>query len=198
MKQHGLALAALVDVLVRALEMAGAATEILGFTTATWNGGRAQRDWHRAGRPTHPGRLNEVRHLVFKDADTPWRHARRGVAALLKADMFREGVDGEAVLWATQRLMDRNEGRKLLLVISDGSPMDSATHLANDSHYLDQHLRDVVSAVESAGAVEIFGIGVALDLSPYYSRSHVLDLEESIGNTLLRELVALLGSHVRR
>ena len=198
MKQHGLALAALVDVLVRALEMAGAVTEILGFTTATWNGGRAQRDWHRAGRPAHPGRLNEVCHLVFKDADTPWRHARRGVAALLKADMFREGVDGEAVLWATQRLMDRNEGRKLLLVISDGSPMDSATHLANDSHYLDQHLRDVVSAVESAGAVEIFGIGVALDLSPYYSRSHVLDLEVSSGNTLLRELVELLGSHVRR
>ncbi len=198
MKQHAPALAALVDVLVRALEMAGAATEILGFTTAAWNGGRAQRDWQQAGRPAHPGRLNELCHMVFKDAETPWRRARKGVAALLKADMFREGVDGEAVLWATRRLTDRNEGRKLLLVISDGSPMDSATNRANDTHYLDQHLRDVVAAVESAGEVDIFGVGVALDLSPYYSRSHVLDLERSSGNTLLRELVGLLGSHVRR
>ena len=120
------------------------------------------------------------------------------LAALLKSDLFREGIDGEAVLWATRRLAARDEPRKLLLVLSDGSPMDSATSLANDPHYLDHHLRDVVQAVESAGAVEIFGVGVGLDLSPYYSRSHVLDLEAASGNELLRELVAMIGGRARR
>jgi len=198
MKQHAEPLAALVDVWMRALEMAGIPGEVLGFTTSSLNGGRAQRDWLRAGRPPHPGRLNEVSHLVFKDADTPWRRAKLSMAALLKADLFREGIDGEAVLWATRRLGAREETRKLLLVLSDGSPMDSATNLANDVHYLDHHLRDVVQGVEMAGVVEIFGVGVALDLSPYYSRSHVLDLEASGPRDWTRELLALIGGRARR
>jgi cobaltochelatase CobT len=198
MKQHAEPLAALVDVWVRALELAGVASEVLGFTTGAWNGGRAQRDWMRAGRPRHPGRLNEVNHLVFKDADTPWRRAKPNLAALLKADLFREGIDGEAVLWATRRLAARTEERKLLLVVSDGSPMDSATNLANDVFYLDHHLRDVVRSVESRGEVEVFGVGVALDLSPYYSRCHVLDLEGSAARDWVRELLALIGGRSRR
>ena len=198
MKQHTEPLAALVDVWVRALEIAGISAEVLGFTTSAWNGGRAQRDWLRAGRPQHPGRLNEVSHLVFKDADTPWRRAKLPIAALLKADLFREGIDGEAVLWAARRLGAREEARKLLLVLSDGSPMDSATNLANDVHYLDHHLRDVVQGVETSGVVEIFGVGVALDLSPYYSRSHVLDLDASGPQDGLRELLALIGGRARR
>lgn len=198
MKQHAEPIAALVDVLVRALEMAGVDSEVLGFTTGSWNGGRAQRDWLRAGRPAHPGRLNELCHLVFKDADTPWRRSKLPVAALLKAELFREGVDGEAVAWAVRRLETRAEARKILLVVSDGSPMDSATSLANDVFYLDHHLRDVLQAVESAGVVDVFGVGVALDLSPYYSRSHVLDLETSSANELLRELVGLMGGQARR
>ena len=198
MKQHAEPLAALVDVWVRALEMAGVSSEVLGFTTGAWNGGRAQRDWTRAGRPRHPGRLNEVSHLVFKDADTPWRRAKPNLAALLKADLFREGIDGEAVLWAIRRMEARPEERKLLLVVSDGSPMDSATNLANDLFYLDQHLRDVVQSVEARGEVEVFGVGVALDLSPYYSRSHVLDLEGSDARGCLYELLALIGGRARR
>jgi cobaltochelatase CobT len=198
MKQHAEPLAALVDVWVRALEMAGVGTEVLGFTTGAWNGGRAQRDWMRSGRPLHPGRLNEVSHLVFKDADTPWRRAKPNLAALLKPDLFREGIDGEAVLWATRRLGARTEGRRMLMVVSDGSPMDSATNLANDLHYLDHHLRDVVQSVESRGEVEIFAVGVALDLSPYYSRSHVLDLEATGPRDWLQELLALIGGRARR
>ena len=198
MKQHAEPLAALVDVWVRALEMAGVGTEVLGFTTGAWNGGRAQRDWMRSGRPLHPGRLNEVHHLVFKDADTPWRRAKPNLAALLKPDLFREGIDGEAVLWATRRLGARTEGRRMLMVVSDGSPMDSATNLANDLHYLDHHLRDVVQGVETAGVVEIFGVGVALDLSPYYSRSHVLDLDATGPRDWLQELLALIGGRARR
>jgi cobaltochelatase CobT len=198
MKEHAESVAMMIDVFTRALEQAGVTSEVLGFTTGAWNGGRAQRDWVRAGRPAHPGRLNERCHLVFKAAATPWRRARPAMAALLKADLFREGIDGEAVDWACLRLRQRAEARKLLLVISDGSPMDSATHLANDAHYLDHHLRDVIARQEQRGDIEIAGIGVGLDLSPYYSRSHVLDLAASTGNTIFREVIELMAGRHRR
>jgi cobaltochelatase CobT len=198
MKEHAESVAMMADVFARALEQAGVASEVLGFTTGAWNGGRAQREWVRAGRPPHPGRLNERCHIVFKAAATPWRRARPAMAALLKADLFREGIDGEAVDWACVRLRQRSEARKLLLVISDGSPMDSATHLANDAHYLDHHLRDVVARQEQRGDIAIAGIGVGLDLSPYYSHSHVLDLATSSGNTLFREVIELMAGRHRR
>lgn len=198
MKEHAESVAMMADVFARALEQAGVASEVLGFTTGAWNGGRAQREWVRAGRPPHPGRLNERCHIVFKAAATPWRRARPAMAALLKADLFREGIDGEAVDWACVRLRQRSEARKLLLVISDGSPMDSATHLANDAHYLDHHLRDVVARQEQRGDIAIAGIGVGLDLSPYYSRSHVLDLATSSGNTIFREVIELMAGRHRR
>jgi cobaltochelatase CobT len=198
MKQHVESLAVLIDVFVRALEQAGVSTEVLGFTTGAWNGGRALRDWRRAGQPAQPGRLNEVCHMVFKDADTPWRSARRAVAALLKPDLFREGIDGEAVDWACSRLEGRTERRKLLIVVSDGSPMDCATNLANDEHYLGQHLRDVVARREREGTVEILGVGVGLDLGPYYRRNRAIDLAAGPGHGVLRELVALVAGRERR
>ncbi|WP_213953634.1 cobalt chelatase [Variovorax sp. dw_954] len=193
MKAHAESVAMLVDVFARALEQAGVTSEVLGFTTGAWNGGRALRDWQRAGKPPHPGRLSERCHLVFKSGETPWRRARPSISALLKADLFREGIDGEAVDWACARLLSRAEERKLLLVISDGSPMDSATQLANDTHYLDHHLREVVSRHEQAGQVEIGAIGVGLDLSPYYLHSQVIDQAASTGNQVFREIVGLMA-----
>ncbi len=198
MKQHIESVAVLIDVFVRALEMAGVASEVLGFTTGAWNGGRALRDWQRAGSPRHPGRLNEVQHLVFKNADTAWRRARPDIAALLKPDLFREGIDGEAVDWACSRLEGRAQERRWLLVVSDGSPMDSATHLANDSHYLDHHLRDVVLRHEQAGRVHLCGIGVGLDLSPYYGRSQALDLSAGPGHRAFDELIRMMAGQGRR
>ena len=198
MREHIESVAMIVDVLVRALEQAGVDNEVLGFTTGTWNGGRARRDWLRAGRPANPGRLNEACHMVFKDALTPWRRARPDIAALLKADLFREGIDGEAVSWACQRMQGRGEGRRLLIVISDGCPMDGATHQANDLHYLDHHLRQVVAQLEQSGEVEIFGVGVGLDLSPYYSKSQALDLSASVTNEVFRDIVTLIASQRRR
>jgi cobaltochelatase CobT len=198
MKAHIESVAMVVDVFVRALEQAGVASEVLGFTTGAWNGGRAQRDWLRAGRPAHPGRLAELSHLVFKDADTPWRHAKRDIAALLKADLFREGVDGEALEWACDRMLSRAETRRLLVVVSDGCPMDSATQLANDAHYLEQHLREVVARREQSGQVEICGAGVGLDLSPYYRRAQALDLAGAVRNEVFRELLSLIGGRRRR
>ncbi len=198
MKEHAENAAMLVDVFARALEMAGAPSEVLGFTTGAWNGGRAQRAWRHAGRPPRPGRLNERLHLVFKAFETSWRRARPAMAALLKADLFRESIDGEAVDWACSRLVAREEARKILFVVSDGSPMDTATALANDVRYLDQHLRDVVRRHEQAGAIEIVGIGVGLDLSPFYARSHVLDLGGAIGRAMFNEVIDLLGARRRR
>lgn len=198
MREHIESVAILVDVMTRALDQIGVVTEVLGFTTNAWNGGRAQKSWQRAGRPPHPGRLNEVAHLVFKDSDTPWRRARPAMGALLKSDLFREGVDGEAVSWAAQRLVQRHHGRRLLMVISDGSPTDGATALANDAHYLDHHLCQVVAGLEAQGEVEVYGIGVGLDLSPYYRHHRALDLSHSVTQAVLREIVDLLASGARR
>lgn len=198
MKQHIESVAVLVDVFARALELAGVGSEILGFTTGAWSGGRAQRDWQRAGRPAHPGRLNELCHMVFKAADTPWRRARPAIAALLKPELFREGIDGEAVDWACSRMQHRSEQRRVLLVVSDGSPMDSATHLANDPHYLDHHLREVVMRQEQARTAALFGIGVGLNLSPYYRRSHALDLSSPAGNRSFSEILAMVASGTHR
>jgi cobaltochelatase CobT len=198
MKEHIEPVAMLVDTISRALEHAGASCEILGFTTGAWNGGRALRDWRRAGRPRKPGRLNELSHLVFKDADTPYRRARPDIAGLLKADLFREGVDGEAVSWACRRMAGRPQRRRILLVHSDGSPKDSATALANDARYLDHHLAEVVRREERAGSAEIYGVGVGLDLSRYYGRSHALDLSGGAGSEAFREILGLLAVRAPR
>lgn len=198
MRQHIESVALLVDVFARALDMAGVASEILGFTTGAWNGGRALRDWQRAGRPPHPGRLNEVAHLVFKDGDTPWRRARRSIAALLKDDLFREGIDGEALAWAAARLAARGEARRLLIVVSDGCPMDGATLLANDEHYLDHHLQQVAAGIEADGIVELAALGVGLDLSPYYGHCQAIDLDAGVGNRVLQEVLALIGRRGQR
>ncbi|AUI50889.1 cobaltochelatase CobT-related protein [Arthrobacter crystallopoietes] len=192
MKQHGEGIAAYVDVFLRALERIGVATEVLGFTTGAWNGGKAARDWKRARSPRRPGRLNEVNHLIFKDADTNWRKARPGIAALLKTTLYREGIDGEAVQWAARRLADRTEEHRILIVLSDGSPADGATALANDEHYLQQHLATVVRGLEDSGAVNVFGVGLGLDMSPYFSRSLILDTERLGQPEGVRELTGLL------
>jgi cobaltochelatase CobT len=184
--------AALVDSLARSLDMVGVDCEVLGFTTGAWNGGRPYREWMARGRPPAPGRLNESCHLVFKEAAHSWRRSRAGIAALLKADLFREGIDGEAVDWACQRLLAQDAGRRILIVVSDGCPMDSATTLANDAFYLDRHLREVVARREREGAVEIIGLGIGLDLRPFYRRSVSADFSKGLDNALLFELARLM------
>ena len=198
MKEHIESVAVLVDVFVRALQTAGVNVEVLGFTTGGWNGGRVQRDWFAQGRPRHPGRLNELLYMVYKDADVGWRRARPALAALLKPDLFREGVDGEAVDWACARMIGRPEARRMLVVISDGCPMDTATNLANDPFYLDNHLKEVVARHEQQGEIEIVGLGVGLDLSRYYSRCLALDFSQGLNHEMIGEVVDLLrGGHRR-
>lgn len=198
MKHHILPVTMMAESLMRALEMIGANTELLGFTTGAWNGGRSYQAWMRGGRPPGPGRLNEVCHMVFKDADRSWRRARTDIAALLKPDLFREGIDGEAVDWACDRLLARPESRRILIVISDGCPADSATNLANDAYYLDNHLKEVVSRRTREDQVEVLGLGVGLDLSPFYRRSLATDMSQVLDTHLFDEIVDLIGGHRRR
>lgn len=191
MKEQAKPVATMVDIMTRALEHVGASTEILGYTTGAWNGGKAQRDWMRRGRPAFPGRLNEVAYRVFKSADKNWRRSRAGIAALLKPDLFREGIDGEAVAWAATRMLAREEPRKILVVISDGCPMDTATKLANDEFYLDNHLKQVVQAYERSQEIQVLGVGVGLDLSPFYRHSLSIDLSQGLKNQMLYDLATL-------
>lgn len=197
MRRHQEAVAVMVDVFVRALDRAGVGSEVLGFTTRAWNGGRAMRDWRRSGRPARPGRLNELSHLVFKDVETPWRRSRLAIAAFLKDDIYRESVDGEAVSWAAMRMKARPERRRLLIVVSDGSPMDSATNLVNDPAFLDHHLRDVIAREDAEGTVQVFGLGVGRDLSPYYSRRHALELGDGLEHRTFLEIVRMLAVSLR-
>jgi len=190
--------AMLVDVFARAFDQADIGCEILGFTTGDWNGGRAYRQWLAKGRPQHPGRLNERCHLVFKRAEDGWRKARRDIAALLKTPYFREGLDGEAVEWACSRMVQRDAARRILLVISDGSPMDSATNLANDEFYLDNHLKNIVEKYDRRQGVEIYGIGVGLALTPYYRHCLAIDLQESLSNHVFTRILQMIAHAERR
>ena len=197
MRQHAEPVALLVDSFSRALDLAGVEHEVLGFTTGAWNGGRARRDWLRAGQPRQPGRLNEVLHMVFKPRELSWRRARRGIAALLKPDLYREGVDGEAVQWACARMQGLGHRRRVLLVISDGCPMDTASENANTPGYLEQHLADVVARAWTRDEAEVMGVGVGLDLGALYPRSAAMDLSRLRGNGALRDLLDLIDSRRR-
>ena len=192
MKQHIETVPMLVDIMTRALEQAGVITEVLGFTTNAWNGGKPMKDWFKAQKPEHPGRLNETCHMVFKDADSTWRRSRTAISSLFKQSLYREGIDGEALQWACRRLSTQDTRRKIVIVISDGSPMDSATNRANDEYYLDNHLKSVVEDMETQGAIDVFGLGVGLDLSPFYRRCLALDLENGLNHEMFGEIISLL------
>ncbi len=181
-------MAVLVDTFSRALDLAGITNEVLGFTTGAWSGGQALADWKAAGEPARPGRVNEAMHVVYKSADTPWRRARSSIAALADPQHFREGIDGEALAWAHGRLMLRPEPRKLLVMISDGSPTDAATSNVNRPGYLDDHLAGIADRIERFSGVELAAIGIDLDMSSYVRNAIDLDLA---GTLTLRHYRAL-------
>ena len=159
------------DILARTLERCGVKVEILGFTTRAWKGGQSREDWIKAGKPTHPGRLNDLRHIVYKAADAPWRRARRNLGLMMKEGLLKENIDGEALLWAHQRLLARSEQRKILMVISDGAPVDDSTLSVNSGHYLERHLRAVIGQIETLSPVELIAIGIGHDVTRYYRRA---------------------------
>jgi cobaltochelatase CobT len=183
-----------VDVLVQTLERCGIRSEVLGFTTTEWEDNRARRAWNAAGRPENPGRLNGLRHIVYKEAATPWRRARAHFGLVMRNGFLKENIDGEALLWAHQRLIKRHEPRKILLVISDGSPQNRATREANSGRYLSDHLHDAIARLEKAGQVELSAIGIHHEVFRYYQRAVTVYRLEELAQTLLDHVGKLFGA----
>jgi cobaltochelatase CobT len=179
------------DILARTLERCAVKVEILGFTTRAWKGGQSREKWLTAGKPAQPGRLNDLRHIVYKSADAPWRRCRKSLGLMLREGLLKENIDGEALLWAHNRLMGRSEQRRILMVISDGAPVDDSTLSVNPGNYLEKHLREVIAQIERGGAVELTAIGIGHDVTRYYRRAVTIVDAEQLGGVMLERLAEL-------
>jgi cobaltochelatase CobT len=185
------------DILARTLERCGVKVEILGFTTRAWKGGQSREDWIKAGKPPHPGRLNDLRHIVYKAADAPWRRARRNLGLMMKEGLLKENIDGEALIWAHQRLLGRPEQRRILMVISDGAPVDDSTLSVNTGHYLERHLREVIGEIETLSPVELIAIGIGHDVTRYYRRALTIVDVDQLGGAMVEQLAGLFEEQRR-
>ena len=179
------------DILARTLERCSVKVEILGFTTRAWKGGQSREKWLTAGKPPAPGRLNDLRHIIYKSADAPWRRARKSLGLMLREGLLKENIDGEALLWAHNRLVARAEQRKILMVISDGAPVDDSTLSVNPGNYLERHLREVIEYIETRSPVELLAIGIGHDVTRYYRRAVTIVDAEQLGGTMTEKLAEL-------
>ena len=179
------------DILARTLERCGVKVEILGFTTRAWKGGQAREKWVADGRPAKPGRLNDLRHVIYKSADAPWRRSRSSLGLMMKEGLLKENIDGEAIMWAHSRLLARPEARRILMVISDGAPVDDTTSSANGGAYLERHLREVIGFIESRSAVELLAIGIGHDVTRYYRRALTIVDVDQLGGAIIDKLAEL-------
>ncbi len=179
------------DILARTLERCGVKVEIVGFTTRAWKGGQSRERWIASGKPSNPGRLNDLRHIIYKAADAPWRRARKSLGLMLREGILKENIDGEALLWAHQRLIGRHEQRRILMVISDGAPVDDSTLSVNPGNYLEKHLRDVIAEIEGESPVQLIAIGIGHDVTRYYRRAVTIVDAEQLGGTMLEKLAEL-------
>nr|WP_301287189.1 cobaltochelatase subunit CobT [Sphingobium sp. OAS761] len=179
------------DIMARTLERCGVKTEILGFTTRAWKGGQSREQWLAAGRPPMPGRLNDLRHIIYKKADDPWRRARKNLGLMMREGLLKENIDGEALLWAHARLIARPEERRILMVISDGAPVDDSTLSVNSGTYLERHLRQVIEWIESRSPVQLVAIGIGHDVTRYYRRAVTIMDAEQLGGTMVEQLAGL-------
>ena len=179
------------DVMARTLERCGVKTEILGFTTRAWKGGQSREAWLAGGKPSHPGRLNDLRHIVYKKADEPYRHARKNLGLMMREGLLKENIDGEALLWAHTRLLARPEDRRILMVISDGAPVDDSTLSVNSAGYLEAHLRKVIEWIERQSPVQLVAIGIGHDVTRYYRRAVTIMDVEQLAGTMIEQLAGL-------
>jgi cobaltochelatase CobT len=179
------------DILARTLERCGVKVELLGFTTRAWKGGQSREQWLAAGKPANPGRLNDLRHIIYKAADAPWRRARKSLGLMLREGILKENIDGEALLWAHNRLVVRGEQRKIMMVISDGAPVDDSTLSVNPGNYLERHLREAIGWIETQSPVELIAIGIGHDVTRYYRRAVTIVDAEQLGGTMLEKLAEL-------
>jgi cobaltochelatase CobT len=179
------------DIMARTLERCGVKVEILGFTTRAWKGGQAREKWVAEGRPAKPGRLNDLRHVIYKSADAPWRRARTSLGLMMKEGLLKENIDGEALMWAHQRLLGRPEARRILMVISDGAPVDDTTSSANGGAYLERHLREVIGFIQNRSPVELLAIGIGHDVTRYYQRALTIVDVDQLGGAIIDKLAEL-------
>jgi cobaltochelatase CobT len=179
------------DVLARTLERCAVSVEILGFTTRAWKGGQSRERWLTEGKLPNPGRLNDLRHIVYKSADEPWRRARKNLGLMLREGLLKENIDGEALLWSHARLLSRPEQRRILMVISDGAPVDDSTLSVNPGNYLDRHLRQVIQLIEARSPVELVAIGIGHDVTRYYRRAVTIVDAEQLGGAMMDKLAEL-------
>ena len=183
------------DVLARTLERCGVKVEILGFTTRAWKGGQSRESWLAAGKPANPGRLNDLRHIIYKSADAPWRRARKNLGLMMREGLLKENIDGEALDWAHKRLLARTEQRKILMMISDGAPVDDSTLSVNPGNYLERHLRWVIEEIETRSPVELIAIGIGHDVTRYYRRAVTIVDAEELGGAMTEKLAELFDEH---
>ncbi|MEW6630957.1 MAG: cobaltochelatase subunit CobT [Pseudomonadota bacterium] len=186
------------DILARTLERCGVSVEILGFTTRAWKGGQAREKWLKDGKPPNPGRLNDLRHIIYKSADHPWRRARRNLGLMMREGLLKENIDGEALLWAHNRLIGRPEQRKILMMISDGAPVDDSTLSVNPGNYLERHLRAVIELIETRSPVELLAIGIGHDVTRYYRRAVTIVDAEELAGAMTEQLASLFGEESAR
>ena len=179
------------DILARTLERCAVKVELLGFTTRAWKGGMAREKWVNENRPAKPGRLNDLRHIIYKSADAPWRRARTSLGLMMKEGILKENIDGEALLWAHDRLLARPEARRILMVISDGAPVDDTTSSSNGGAYLERHLRDVITYIETKSPVELLAIGIGHDVTRWYDRALTIADVDQLGNAMVDKLAEL-------
>ena len=179
------------DILARTLERCGVKVEILGFTHAAWKGGQAREKWLADGKPPMPGRLNDLRHIIYKSADQPWRRARRNLGLMMREGLLKENIDGEALIWAHDRLLARPEQRRIMMVISDGAPVDDSTLSVNSGNYLEKHLRQVIADIENRSPVELIAIGIGHDVTRYYQRAVTIVDAEELGGAMTEKLAEL-------
>jgi cobaltochelatase CobT len=183
------------DILARTLERCGVKVEILGFTTRAWKGGQSRENWLAAGKPANPGRLNDLRHIIYKSADAPWRRARKNLGLMMREGLLKENIDGEALDWAHKRLLGRSEQRKILMMISDGAPVDDSTLSVNPGNYLERHLRWVINEIETRSPVELIAIGIGHDVTRYYRRAVTIVDAEELGGAMTEKLAELFDEH---
>ncbi|MFC3161981.1 cobaltochelatase subunit CobT [Ciceribacter thiooxidans] len=185
------------DILARTLERCGVKVEILGFTTKAWKGGQSREKWLANGKPPTPGRLNDLRHIIYKSADAPWRRSRRNLGLMMREGLLKENIDGEALMWAHSRLLGRREQRKILMMISDGAPVDDSTLSVNPGNYLERHLRAVIDQIESRSPVELLAIGIGHDVTRYYSRAVTIVDADELAGAMTEQLAALFEDKSR-
>ena len=181
------------DILARTLERCAVKTEILGFTTRAWKGGQSREKWIADGKPPHPGRLNDLRHIIYKSADEPWRRTRRNLGLMMREGLLKENIDGEALMWAHNRIVGRAEQRKILMVISDGAPVDDSTLSVNAGNYLERHLRRVIEDIEDKSSVELTAIGIGHDVTRYYRKAVTIVDAEQLGGAMTEQLIGLFA-----